>query len=123
MNPENQQRFVKQLLIDISPNDIPFKDCVNAVKDAMENIKSIQTDLNASLEDVASKIHELKEDIKSDLQDYIDESLESEPEKENPYDALDNSSTDTTCSILITLISILLIIIGVVSVQKNLKML
>jgi hypothetical protein len=120
VNSENQQRFVQQLLMDTSSEDTPFKECMTAVKDAMENIKRVQCDLSNSLENVTSKIQELKEDIKKDLQEYIDDSLEPKQEK-NPYDALDDNDTDTTCNILITVVTILFIIFGLVSIQKNLK--
>jgi phosphoglycerol transferase MdoB-like AlkP superfamily enzyme len=123
VNSENQQRFVQQLLADVSSDETPFKDCMNTVKDAMENIKRVQYELSGSLENVTSKIQDLKEDIKKDLQEYIDDSLETKPEKENPYDALDNTSTDTTCNALILLTTILLSILGVISLQKNLPLL
>ena len=119
VNSENQQRFVQQLLTDISSDETPFKDCMNTVKDAMEDIKRAQHDLSASVDTMTSTFQDLKEDIKKDLQEYID----TTPEKENPYDALDNTSTDTTCNTLILLATILLSIIGVISLQKNLPLL
>jgi hypothetical protein len=129
VNSENQQRFVQQLLSDASCEDSPFKDCMTAVKDAMENIKRVQCELSASLENVTSKIQDLKEDVKKDLQEYIDESLEAEEpepepeEKKNPFDALDDGSTSSVCNVLIMFVTIILILFGVVSLQKNLKML
>jgi hypothetical protein len=131
INSENQQRFVQQLLMDASCEETSFKECLNAVKDAMENVKRIQTDLSASLENVTTKIQEMKEDVKKDLQEYIDESLESEPEPEpesekeerekNPYDILDDSPTDSVCNTLIMFVTIILMIFGIISLQKNLK--
>lgn len=126
VNSENQQRFVQQLLTDASCEDSPFKDCMTAVKDAMENIKRVQCELSASLENVTSKIQDLKEDVKKDLREYIDESLEPEPEpeeKKNPYDILDDSPADSVCNTLITFVTIILILFGVVSLQKNLALL
>jgi hypothetical protein len=129
VNTENQQRFVQQLLTDVSCDDSSFKDCMTAVKDAMENIKRVQCELSASLENVTSKIQELKEDVKKDLQEYIDESLEtesepeSEPEKKNPYDVLDDSPTDSVCNTLITFVTIILILFGMVSLQRNVALL
>ena len=131
INSENQQRFVQQLLMDASSEESSFKECLNAVKDAMENVKRIQTELSASLENVTTKIQEMKDDVKKDLQEYIDESLESEPEPEpepelqerekNPYDILDDSPTDSVCNTLIMFATLILIIFGIISVQKNLK--
>jgi len=121
VNSENQQRFVQQLLSDVSLDETSFKECLSAVKDAMDNVRRIQVDLSSSLENVSSKSQELKEDVKKDLQEYIDESLVEAQQKKNPYDALDDNDTDTTCNILITVVTILFIIFGLVSIQKNLK--
>jgi hypothetical protein len=94
----------------------------------MENVKRIQIELSTSLENVTTKIQEMKEDVKNDLQDYIDESLEPEAEaepeeKKNPYDVLDGKSTDSVCNTLITFVTIILILFAVISLEKNLKML
>ena len=85
-----------------------------------------QCDLSASLDNMTSKIEELKEDVKKDLQDYIDESLEVETEESQTenisrYDALDGTSTNTVCNTLVAFLTLILIFFGVVSIQKNLK--
>jgi hypothetical protein len=136
VNQENQRRFIQQLLADISSEEseaVAFKDALEAVKDAMGNVKRMQEDLSNSLNNVATYLQEFKDEIKEDLQDSITEftsvvedrmtALENlpEPKKKSPYEVLHTGKDDHWCNIFVMVAIILMVFFGLFSMDKNIK--
>jgi DNA repair exonuclease SbcCD ATPase subunit len=136
VNQENQRRFIQQLLADISSEEseaVAFKDALEAVKDAMGNVKRMQEDLSNSLNNVATYLQDFKDEIKEDLQDSMTEftsavedrmaALEnlSEPKRKSPYDVLHTGKDDHWCNSFVMVVMILMAFFGLFSMDRITK--